>query len=116
MLDAPGNRITKPVEWIKTTYGSLQRSPAPLLGGGTEVNSTTLDTPVYVVQVQGDFLFTGSLTAPVSPPASSGPVRVPVEGIVVPVGSSVPGMLSGYETQTPIDLTQMATVHTFTMP
>lgn len=57
-MTQPSDRITKPVEWIKTTYGDYQRTMEESLGGSLGVSDTAVDTAIYVVQVQGTVLFT----------------------------------------------------------
>jgi hypothetical protein len=110
-LDNPANRITAPVQWIETTFGAFERAAASTTGTmhGTAAAERT---PVYVVQVQGSFAFTGSWTGGGSHP----PGPYTVNGMVLPIGKAVPGTTAGYETNTAIDLSKIAPVHTFAMP
>ena len=104
----PGNHVTKPVKWIETTFADFERLAAP----GSASTPATERAHVYVVQVEGSFVFTGSWTGG----GSHAPGPLNVNGMVLPVGKPVPGATGGYETNTPLDLSRIAPVHTFELP
>lgn len=107
-LDYPGNRITAPVQWVETTFGAYERVATP----GSSGTAATERAPVYVVQVEGSFAFTGSWTGG----GSHAPGPYSVNGMIMPIGDAVPGTTEGYQSNTPIDLGKIAVVHTFVMP
>ena len=107
ILDTPGNVITRPVEWVQTTFGAWQAVADPA-SKGTEAEARA---PVYVVQVQGTFVNSFSHTVVVS---SAAPLSV--QDLIVPMGPPVSGVTAGWAGPQPVDLAKIAPVHTFALP
>jgi hypothetical protein len=110
-LQAPGNRVDRPVEWVRTTFGVFEK----VSRSGIEPGKAAV--PVYVIELHGSFLFTGS-PGPgpeVTSGTPSGPLRTAVVGIVLPIGPDIPGTNGGWESDASTDLSAMGAVHTFVL-
>ena len=102
-LQPRGNRVDQPVEWVRTTFGVWERA----LHAGSEPGKANV--PVYVVELHGSFLFTGSHTTV----TATTPRHMAVAGVVFPIGPYVSGVTGGWGADQPTDLSAMGVVHTF---
>jgi hypothetical protein len=114
-LVGPSDKVTAPVQWVETTYGAYVKALGSNLGAGQVATPAKSDEAVYVVQLVGDFQFTGSRSGGLAA-ASPGPSRMKVLGAVVPVSSAAANGYEGWESSSNAqDLSRIGPVSTFSL-